>query len=357
MTKILSKPEFIKELEKQTEAFLSDEQTSMAKLSGEAGQLAAYTKDTIMRNAKRTRPYLFYLAYRGLNPEGSDFPWNLAIAIELYHQFLLIHDDVIDHDLVRHGGPNVAGSYDEQLQSLIPQPGERLEMATALAILAGDVCFSWVYEQIALAKLSATQQVALGRSLHGITQKEVAGQQLDIMSNSRDISQVTTEQILTIYDNKTAAYTLELPINWALELSQAPPEQTKLWQSFAQKVGRAYQISDDLIGLFSDSKTTGKPVGGDIREGKKTILLRLAYENLESADWQKVEAMLGKSFNQPQLDDLLNLLKQRGIYDQAVAMSETLVKEARANLDGIKIAAASRAELVSLIDGLSTRKA
>lgn len=357
MTQMLTKPQFIDKLNKIMDAALSSEEARMNELSPEAGQLASYMRQTIMRPAKRTRPYLFYLTYQGLNPNDQDFPWDLAVAIELYHQFLLIHDDVMDNDTVRHGAPNVAGRYMEHLGTLIPAGDKRKEVSAALAILAGDLCFSVVQEQIASSGVAPDQKLALTRSLHQVTERELAGEQLDILFGFRDINETSMEQILTAYDHKTTAYTLELPLTWATQLSNISSAHAKLWIQFAIKVGRAYQISDDIIGLFSDSRATGKPIGGDIRQNKKTAVLRLAYERLGPDEWQQVQAMLGRESTDAEMKQLIEFLRSHGIEDEAIALAETFISAARKTLSQIQVAEASRTELVALVDGLAGRKA
>lgn len=356
MAQLLTPSSFRTQLIKHTEEALQDQEKSLSRLSQDGQELAQYMRETIIRGGKRTRPYLFYIAYYGLGAADKPFPWELAVAIELYHQFLLIHDDVIDHDIIRHNGYNVTGAYLQRLSSDIDDEVQRLSVSESMAILAGDLCFSMVHNLITQSVISPDIKIELIRSLHTITEKETAGQQLDVLGNFRSIEDVSKDAILAMYEYKTSAYTFELPFAWAIHLNEVDADQRQYIYSFAKLAGQAYQVTDDLVGLFSTEEDYGKVIGGDIREGKKTILSRLAFEKLSPAEWESIEELFGCEIHEKELSGLLELFRKHNIHIETRQFAQNLLSKATDKLDLININDESKSELYNILKRLGTRE-
>lgn len=243
-------------------------------------QLVEVIRDTTIEEGKRLRPYmsmLMYEAYSGL--DGADII-DAAAAQELLHVAMLIHDDVMDHDIRRHGKLNITGRYLEIYEPFISGTKLRHE-ADAMAILAGDLLEARAYR---LANLIETKPEIKRRIEDVISMtitRVIGGQLLDTQATFR--SDVTIDP-LAVAEHKTAAYTFEMPLTIGALLGEAPETELELLVELGRQVGIGYQFMDDLLGSFGDESKTGKSADGDIREGKRTTLIQAFDDRASAAD-------------------------------------------------------------------------
>ncbi len=342
------------DLNDRLEKYITQEAEIFNNFGQDADQIIEYTRDTILAGGKRARPYLFLIGYLGYGGDLEHFPWEIAVCIELYHQFLLIHDDVMDHDITRHGQPNITGRY---LASLDCSDSDRrcLQTAESMAILAGDLCFSWVIEQIRLSTLSPTVKEELHALLHEITRHEVVGQQSDVLFNHRRISEVLQAEILDMYARKTSAYTLVLPLKFAAIIRHQSKNEQAAIDKFARPAGIAFQITDDMFDLFSDPKQTGKALGGDLRENKKTILLRTAYDLLSPSDWSDLDKQLGHELSETQILSIRKLMINNGVREVVEKIAAEQATQALNALENLSLKAKQLSYLRDIVSGLIGR--
>ena len=257
------------------------------------GELLAEMRTLILRGGKRQRPYLSYLAYAGLG--GSDVNAFLSVAagLEIFHNFLLIHDDVIDRDHVRYGGPNLTGVYYQKLKARGCDDTEADHFAEMAAVLAGDAASSMVRANLysssfpSHAKLECLQMLDQALFFVG------GGEYVDALVSPLGEVPMKYSRILSVYEYKTARYSFDLSLQFGACLSGAQYDTNQL-TAFSVPLGIAFQMRDDYIGLFGDENKTGKPVMGDLREGKQTALYALT---LELAD-EKQKKQLNKVYGQ-----------------------------------------------------------
>jgi len=244
---------------------------SAASIAEEYSELWNVIDSVVSAGGKRLRPYLTVLAYEasgGTNQTAID---RAAAAWELLHACLLIHDDIIDRDYTRHGESNVAGQYQAAYQA-IPD-GQHI--ANSVALIAGDMALSGAYQ---LANSSGFEPAVINQFITRLntTIAIVAGGQfLDTTAVMRPISSVDSQ---TINYAKTAAYSFVGPLCSGAELANAPKESLESLALIGTALGHGYQLADDLLGVFGDSTTTGKPNDSDLREAKRTLLLTKAWE-------------------------------------------------------------------------------
>ena len=209
---------------------------------------------------KRIRPVLVLLtaeAFGGSDTRQRALP--AALACEVFHNFTLVHDDIMDHAATRRGRPTVHETWSE-----------------ATAILSGDVMMGHAYELLSMA--GTDDLFALMRPFHRMVRRLCEGQALDLDFETRD--DVSVEDYLHMIDGKTGAL-LELTLDLGALIGGADAPARRALQKAGHALGRAFQIQDDLLDLTAKSAAWGKTIGGDLMEGKKTYLLLRALERAE----------------------------------------------------------------------------
>jgi geranylgeranyl pyrophosphate synthase len=253
-----------------------------AELIEEIGRLLA-------RGGKRLRPYLMYLGYTGHGGPDDAAIVRLSIAMELFHTAWLIHDDLIDRDLIRHGGPNLAGAYRAKLTG----SADAEHLADAMALIGGDYCLALATNLILSADLPAARKVTAARRMQEVSQHVTGGEMLDVLMPILPLSQCTPDRLLTIYRYKTATYSFELPLHVGGILAGTSAAGLEAMSNFAIPLGLAFQIVDDLLGTYGNEATLGKPVLSDLREGKRTILLLHGLNLAAPPDRQRLQELMG----------------------------------------------------------------
>lgn len=223
---------------------------------------------------KRFRPYMTLLSFQAFSDAPLESAVPAAAGQELLHLAMLIHDDIIDRDYVRYGIDNVTAAFLKEYDALIQQDDDRLHYAQSAAILAGDLLLSEAYLLVSQTDLPAERileaQKVLGNAVFGV----VGGELLD---TEAAFKKVASAHPLVIAEHKTASYSFVSPLLMGASLAGAHAAQKKALATLGQTLGIAYQIRDDIIGVFGDESVTGKSAEGDIREGKRTLLIDEFY--------------------------------------------------------------------------------
>lgn len=222
-------------------------------------------------SGKRMRPYLCVLAYQALG--GTDYQALLPIAggLELLHFSMLVHDDIIDRDFIRHGELNIGGMYQQKYQHLDITAEEQVHFANSSAILAGDLLLSDAYQMMAISSFSAEERIAVMQLLGEAVYAVSGGELLDTEAALHDPTYVDS---LKVAEFKTAIYSCSIPLVIGGVLAGADNKTQIELRHIGKCVGIAFQLADDLLGVFGASQQTGKTTIGDLREGKRTYLLQ-----------------------------------------------------------------------------------
>jgi geranylgeranyl diphosphate synthase type I len=262
------------------EEFFADKQAHASELSPRAPELIGAVEDLTMRGGKRLRSLAIYAGYRATTPQVNEFDWQsimtLGAAIELLQTYLLIQDDWMDGDEQRRGGPSTHAAMTRKFGDA--------RLGASLAILAGDVAMGFAMELLHTTQFPPSRTLEALRSFGHMHMEVVFGQQLDLHAHE----DVTLTQHL-----KTGSYTVRGPIALGAIMADANNTQMRTLVAFAQPLGIAFQLRDDLLAMFGDPAVTGKPVGHDLREGKHTALVAEARRLLSAPDRACLEAVLG----------------------------------------------------------------
>ncbi|HEX2316318.1 MAG TPA: polyprenyl synthetase family protein, partial [Thermomonospora sp.] len=257
----------------------------------------AYTtvREFILRGGKRIRPTLCYWGWRGAEAGDSPGIIRVAAALEVFHAFCLIHDDIMDDSDLRRGRPTVHCTLAAQ-HARAGWRGDARHFGVSTAILLGDLCMSWADELLHSSGVAPERLRAARRCYHRMRAEVFHGQYLDLLEEARGPSSV--ERSMTVVRYKTAKYTVQRPLLIGGTLAGAPPALLSAYAAYGLALGEAFQLRDDVLGVFGDPAETGKPAGDDLREGKRTALVVAAIERASSAQTTTIRRLLGD----PELD-------------------------------------------------------
>jgi geranylgeranyl diphosphate synthase type II len=244
---------------------------------------------------KRFRPRMVFAAYQALGGTDLEAAAYVGAAFELLHTALIVHDDVIDHDFVRRGAPNISGSYRDRARAAGANEADAEHRGISAAVIAGDLALFNAYRLIDRSGVDDLTRERLLEVMDEALFASAAGELIDVdFSWMPAVPQV--DEILAMERLKTAVYSFECPLQAGAILAGASEETVATLGEFGREIGIAYQLVDDLLGVFGVETETGKTTVGDLREGKRTVLI--AYASTTDG-WSDHAALLGD----PQLSD------------------------------------------------------
>jgi geranylgeranyl diphosphate synthase type I len=277
----------------------------------------------LLRGGKRLRPAFCYWGWRGAGgPDTAGVVW-VAAALELFQAAALIHDDVMDGSDTRRGMPSVHRRF-AALHRGNGWLGSPESFGLAGAVLGGDLCLSWCDEMYAGSGLSE-QALHRGRAVWDRMRTELmCGQYLDMLAQVRAETSVAEARKVIRY--KSANYTVAQPLLIGGTLAGAPAPLLSAYDDYGLALGEAFQLRDDVLGVFGDPDETGKPAGDDLREGKRTVLVAATMERASPAQ----AAEMRRSLGDPRLDvagvtRLREMMVETGALDEV----ERLIGELR----------------------------
>ncbi len=272
----------LRELVEETMQQLLDDAAGTASRGLPSAGLYRELSDYVMRPAKRVRPLVFLhgcAAFREDCDLRDPDLLRVACALEFLHAFILIHDDLIDNADERRGLP----SLHRAVETRHVHGPHKAQTARNLSLVLGDILFAMAQRTVLAAHLPCELRVALADSLLETTIATGIGECADISFATRDIAKVGLREIEGMYDAKTARYTFESPLVLAAIAMGAGPEACDAIRRIARPIGLAFQIQNDLA-EFHAQDAFESALCGDIAEGKKTLLLRLAYDSLNETE-------------------------------------------------------------------------
>ncbi len=299
----------------------------------------------ILAGGKRIRPTFCYWGWRAGGGEDSAEVINAAAALELFHAFALIHDDIIDGSDRRRGQPSMHRFFATQHEGHAWR-GDSLAFGRNTALLCGDLCAAWAEQMFHECGLTP-RQIHQGYATFALMRTEViAGQYLDLVSGVGDGSVASA---LTVIRMKAARYTVTRPLQIGARLAGAPRALQTAFTDFGDPLGDAFQLRDDVLGVFGDPAVTGKSALDDLREGKPTVMMALA----RAAAGRAQAARLGALFGDPDLDEagaeeLRAIISETGARHQIEQMIRVRTEAGLTALSTAPLPAAVRAALTEL---------
>jgi geranylgeranyl diphosphate synthase type I len=286
-----------------------------------------------------------------------------ASALEMFHAAALVHDDIIDNSDTRRGAPSAHRSF-EALHTASGYSSDPQAYGRASAILLGDLLLGWSDELLDEALRALPDAAAAGRAraeFNRMRTEVTAGQYLDILEENAWPTRAEDEfrdraEAVIIY--KSAKYSILAPLVIGAALAGADKLQLDSLRSFGLPLGIAYQLRDDLLGVFGDAEVTGKPSGDDLREGKRTMLIAIARERMPQGQRRLLDELLGDpELDGKQVEMLQSTIRDSGALDEIEAMISRQVVRAITAITTAPLTRRARAELGALAETVTRRSA
>ncbi len=346
-------------------------------LAGIAEELSVFTDASrdLLSGGKRFRALFCYWGWHGVagtvRPDDlladlDDHPdlssiIDAAAALEVFHAAALVHDDIMDNSDTRRGMPSVHRRFEAAHRSH-EWAGSPTGYGTSSALMLGDLLLGWSDELLdeGLTALDDRSSARAARAEFQSMRTDVTmGQYLDILEEVAWRSAPETELLprahrVVVY--KSAKYSIESPLALGALIAGGSLEQVSALRAFGLPLGVAFQLRDDLLGVFGDPSVTGKPAGDDLREGTRTVLIALARAELPAGAVRLIDELLGdSSLTEHQISTLQATIRESGAVDTVERIISRSVREAIAAIEDAPLSRAARSELIGLADLVSQR--
>jgi geranylgeranyl diphosphate synthase type I len=312
------------EIQRALTGFLDQQERRLTAIGPELAEQVQAARDATS-GGKRLRPSFCYWGFRSAGGDPLLPILNAAASLEMLHVSALVHDDVMDSSDVRRGAPAAHRRFEalqRERSAASGRGGDPVSFGVGAAILLGDLCLIWADE---LLHTSGFDVAALARAeqyFDAVRVEVTAGQYLDLVAQASGESDM--DQALRVLRFKSATYTVERPLHLGAALAGADQRLIDSLSAYGLPVGEAFQLRDDLLGVFGDPALTGKPAGDDLREGKRTVLVAYAVEHASEVQLAEFDRLFGRR----DLDDDEILLLREILQDsRAVQACEDLITE------------------------------
>ncbi len=321
-------------------AFFAEKRPVVTRLSPPSSALIDEIADLTLRGGKRLRPIALFTGFRSASPHGDPAETlEAAIALELLQTYLLIHDDWMDQDEQRRNGPTIHAK-------LGKIHGDK-HLGNCLGVLAGDIASGYAWELMSQASFPKGRRQEALREFAAMHQDIVLGQHLDLLGH---------EDIERMYDLKSGSYTVRGPLRLGAIIGNATSEQLEVLDEISRPVGIAFQLRDDLLSAFGKGEKLGKPVGNDLRAGKRTLLVSEALALMTAEQKRDFKRVLGRSeVTDEQVAEAVQLLSSCGAKKKVEVRVQRLVQQARERMHASPLSREGIALIEELIELMVTR--
>lgn len=347
---------FKERLDPEIEAYFDQQLADAQKDDDLVHEALLHVKKMTLSGGKRLRPVFMYYGYIAAGGTDRERLLKTSVAVELIHMFLLIHDDIIDRDALRHGEPTLHERYRTWGRRYLGL-ADPDHFGDSIALIVGDMLFALGNDIIFNSGFPEKDLFAALSRMQKIISHTVVGQARDIYIEYRGTA--TSAEVLNMYEKKTAHYTIEGPLHLGSLLAGGSPALTAELARYALPIGVAFQIQDDILGIYGDEERIGKPVGSDIREGKITLLVAHVFEHAERAVKREIEDLLrrGAALTAADIDRFRTIIHDTGALDAAKKQALSYIQEGKQALAAIEseIAPEAREFLEGIADYMEKR--
>lgn len=305
-------------IEKEIKEFLDNKKKDA--IDEKVQEIIDIIEEYTLRGGKRLRPILMIIGYKLYGGKNEKEIIRASASIELIQSYLLIHDDIIDNSDLRRGKPTLHKIYEKKY-------GDK-KFGESMGIIAGDLASVYAEEILSETDFPIDRKYKALIKMAEIVEETGYGQVIDVSSSMRE--KFGEEELLLLHTYKTAKYTLEGPL--ILGAILAGGEDFSIISNYSIPVGIAFQLQDDILGLYGTEEKIGKPVTSDLEEGKKTLLMIKAMEKQENKE--KISKILGKkNISMDELELVRKIVKESGALDYTYNMAKDLVNKGIKYLD------------------------
>jgi geranylgeranyl diphosphate synthase, type I len=333
--------------------FLAAKRAQLLAIDPALAELCDAVETFVLRGGKRLRPAFAYWGFRGAGGIDNDAVVAAVAALELVQASALVHDDLMDRSDTRRGEPAVHRRF-ETMHTVAGWRGGAAAFGDSAAVLIGDLVLVWSDELLHASGVDLAD-LARARPVFDDMRTEVTvGQYLDVLTQATGDTSVERAGKVARY--KSAKYTIERPLLLGAALAGAPESLSAAYSAFGLPLGEAFQLRDDVLGVFGDPATTGKPAGDDLREGKRTYLVAAAFEALAEPDRAELDAGLGdQSLDNAGVARLRALIERSGALARTEHRITTLTTAALDALDAAAVDPEAATVLRDLADAATRR--
>ncbi len=316
-------------------------------------------KDYLLSGGKRFRPLLFFLSYLGYNNSlnsEEDFKnfdvsnvLHLASSIELFHSFLLIHDDIVDRDDYRRGKPTVH----KRIEKLLPKGFTKPE---DLGIIAGDLVLMHAFKLLLKSNIGSDKKVLVQNFILERMINTLIGQSYDLLDVNKNIESTSFENVLFVMTYKTSRYTIFLPLALGALLNgyslKDNPEEFEKFEEISNLLGVAFHLKKDLQGIYSNEKYVDSSLKSDIELGKKTLLMKWLYDVLDDKEKLFLNSKLGSKISEEDHNKIKKLLEEKGIKSRVEKYIVELLEDSKKEIEKLNMNSVGKKYLLELTEFL-----
>ncbi|GAB3617637.1 polyprenyl synthetase family protein [Okibacterium endophyticum] len=355
-------------VQSRIDEFLDSREPILARISPDLLPFCRFSRD-FLSGGKRFRASFCYwgwnsvvaAAERRQSPQHIDAIVSVASALEVFHAAALVHDDIIDRSDTRRGAPSAHRMF-ERMHADGEWDGPPSDYGEASALLLGDLLLGWS-DELLDEGLWAAADIRTARSTRleftKMRTEVTAGQYLDILEERawrRHPDDTHLERAQRVITYKSAKYSIESPLVIGALLAGADDAQVSALRSYGLPLGIAFQLRDDILGVFGDAEVTGKPSGDDLREGKRTVLVAITRNGLPAPARRIFDELIGDPELDPdQVASLQATIRQSGAVARVEEQIAGYVREARDSLNGAPLASEAVNNLRELADAVTRR--
>ncbi len=342
---------FRADLQTEIDGFLDEQAERLTPLGDDAARLVAEGRAAVS-GGKRFRAAFCYWGFRAAAREEYDERAILraAASLELLHASALVHDDLMDASDTRRGRPATHRGFAD-LHRQQSWPGDPAQYGAAAAILLGDLLLSWSDELLRRCGMPWDRVGPALDVLDTCRSEVIAGQFLDVSVQAR--GRATVDDAMTVLRYKSAKYSIERPLHVGAALAGAPQHALAALSGYGLPLGEAFQLRDDLLGVFGDPTTTGKPAGDDLVEGKRTVLVALALAGAPETERARLDAALGTSLGADEVAELRGIIDRSGAHLAVESKIDDLARHAVTALAAARTTVGLDEQACAVLEGLA----
>jgi len=342
------------QIDNELRLFLKNKIEKVNNVSPSSKEIMEHIMEFNLRGGKRIRPTLLIFGYKAFGGKKENEILKAALAVELMESFFLIHDDIIDQDELRRGYLTMHKIYENKCKRCYKNIDAK-RYGESMAIIAGDILSILGSEAILYTNFPIKNKLKAIDKFNRCVINTNFGQILDIKSSLDP--EIKETDINRIHQLKTAIYTIETPLHIGAILTGAKKKELKTLSNYAIPLGQAFQIKDDILGLFSTKQKIGKPVGNDIREGKKTLLILKALEKAGKKEKSFILNCLGnKKATEKNIEKIKQIVIKTGSLDYSEDLAKNLVEKAKKAIINSKLKKQGKEFLLGIADYIINRR-
>jgi len=339
--------QYQKEIDFELERFFNRKIKESSLLFKQANETIKILRDINLGGGKRIRPILINVGYFLAGGIDKKEILKTSLCVELIHNWFLIHDDIIDQDELRRGKPSLHAFYKKKMQDA--------HMGISLAIVAGDISAALGYQILFNSKFQEKFKTKALNIFHETVVNTCHGEMLELFIKEKK-TKLTEEDILNVCKYKTAYYTFVNPLKIGIVLANGHNKFLKQIERFALPIGIAFQIQDDILGIFASKKKLGKPIASDIEENQPNLLIFKTLSLANNRDKKKFEKYLNKKkLNQREIQEIRRIVKESGALDYCQNLAKSLVNKAKLKIETIKAPQKEKEFLLAMADYMINR--